>query len=83
MFILDAGCFLPPEEFRSKVDQLTAYVKSARPLPGGPPVHIPGEGSRAEAARHARDGIPFSEEAWAKVEAVLRDLGLSADLPTP
>jgi len=83
MFILalDAGCFLPPEEFRSKVDQLTAYVKSARPLPGGPPVHIPGEGSRAEAARRARDGIAFSDEAWAKVEAVLRDLGLPADAP--
>jgi uncharacterized oxidoreductase len=80
---LDAGCFLPREEFRSKVDQLTAYVKSARPLPGAPPVHIPGEGSRAEAARRAREGIAFSDEAWAKVEAVFRDLGLSADCSTP
>jgi uncharacterized oxidoreductase len=85
MFILalDVGSFLPSEEFRSKVDQLTAHVKSARPLPGRPPVHIPGEGSRAEAARRARDGIPFSDEAWAKVAGVLRDLGLAADLPTP
>ena len=83
MFILalDVAWFLPPEEFRSKVDQLTAYIKSAKPLPGGAPVHIPGEGSREQAARRAREGIDFSEKAWAKVAGVLRDLGLGDCLP--
>jgi uncharacterized oxidoreductase len=82
MFILalDVTWFLPPAEFRSKVDQLIAYIKSAKPIPGGPSVHIPGEGSREEAARRAHEGIAFSEQAWAKVAAVLTDLGLSADL---
>jgi uncharacterized oxidoreductase len=76
---LDVAWFLPPEEFRSKVDQLAAYMKTSRPMPGVGPVHIPGEGSRVETARRAREGISFSEQAWAKVEAVLRELGLSEE----
>jgi uncharacterized oxidoreductase len=83
MFILalDVAWFLPPDEFRSKVDELTAYVKSAKPLPGGRLVQIPGEPDREEAARRSREGIPLNEQTWAKVAAVLADLGLSADLP--
>lgn len=83
MFILalDPAWFLPPEEFRLKVDQLTAYVKSARPVPGGESVHIPGERSRQEEERRRREGIFLSDQAWAKVAAVLTDLGLSADFP--
>jgi len=83
MFILalDVAWFLPPAEFRAQVDRLTAYVKSARPLSGGEPVHIPGEGAREEAARRAREGIAFPEQAWAKVAGVLKDLGLSGELP--
>ncbi|MBI2455492.1 MAG: Ldh family oxidoreductase, partial [candidate division NC10 bacterium] len=75
--------FLPPAEFRAQVDRLTAYVKSARPLPGGEPVHIPGEGSRAEAERRTREGIAIPEQAWARVAGVLKQLGLSAELPAP
>jgi LDH2 family malate/lactate/ureidoglycolate dehydrogenase len=63
------------------VDQLTVYMKTSRPMPGVGPVHIPGEGSRQEAARRAREGITFSDQAWEKVTAVLRDLGLADALP--
>jgi uncharacterized oxidoreductase len=80
LLALDVAWFLPPDRFRAQVDQLTAYVKTSRPLPGGGGVHIPGERSREEAARRAREGIAFSEQAWAKVEGVLRDLGLSGEL---
>jgi uncharacterized oxidoreductase len=81
LLALDVSWFLPPDEFRAQVDQLTAYVKSSRPLPGGARVHIPGEQSQQEAARRAREGIAFSEAAWAKVAEVLQDLGLSDILP--
>ena len=82
MFILalNVAWFVPMDQFCEKVDQLTAYVKSARPLPGGTSVRIPGEPDREEAERREREGVPFSEQAWAKVAAVLTDLGLSADL---
>ncbi len=77
---LDPAWFLPPEEFRAQVDRLTAYVKSARPLPGGEPVHIPGERSREEEARRRREGIVLTDQAWATVAGVLRELGLAAEV---
>ncbi|OGB96471.1 MAG: hypothetical protein A3G35_01830 [candidate division NC10 bacterium RIFCSPLOWO2_12_FULL_66_18] len=82
MFILamDVAWFLPADQFRAQVDQLTAYVKSAKPVPEGGPVHIPGERAREEAARRARDGITFPEQAWTKVAGVLKELGVSAEL---
>ncbi len=83
MFILamDVAWFLPPDQFRAQVDQLTAYIKTARPLPGGEPVHIPGERSRAEAARATREGIRLSDQTCAQLVGVLTELGLPADLP--
>jgi LDH2 family malate/lactate/ureidoglycolate dehydrogenase len=78
MFILalNVAWFVPLNQFREQVDQLTTYIKSAKPLPGGNPVRIPGEPDREEAARRTRDGILFSDQAWEKVTGVLRDLGL-------
>ncbi len=80
LFILALGVnwFLPVDQFREQVDRLTTYVKSAKPVPGGPPVLVPGEPDREEAARRAQEGIPFSAEAWARVSEVLLDLGLPA-----
>ncbi len=78
---LDVAWFKPLERFRAQVDQLTDYMKTSRPMASVGPVHIPGEGSREEAARLAREGIAFSDQAWAKVAAVLRDLGLADALP--
>jgi uncharacterized oxidoreductase len=83
MFILalNVAWFVPLDQFRKQVDQLTAYIKSARPLPGGGPVLIPGEPDREEAERRMREGIPFSEQAWAKVAGVLQELGLDSEIP--
>jgi uncharacterized oxidoreductase len=82
IFILaaDVSWFVPLDEFRSQVDQLTAYVKTSRPMPGVGPVHIPGEDSRADETRRRREGIVLNEENWAKLAGVLRDLGLSAEV---
>lgn len=78
---LDVSWFLPPEQFRAEVDRLTAYVKSAKPTPGGEPVHIPGEGSRAKEARRTREGIPLDEKTCAMLAGVLTSLGLPPELP--
>jgi LDH2 family malate/lactate/ureidoglycolate dehydrogenase len=83
MFILalDVAWFLPPEEFRSTVSRLTTYIKSARPLPGGDGVRIPGEKSREEARGRRREGIILNQQTWEKLAGVLRDLGLDTALP--
>ena len=84
MFILalDPSWFLPLDQFRAQVDELTRYVKTSRPMPGVGPVHIPGEKSRAEEARRRREGITLNEENWKTVAGVLRELGLPAELPS-
>ncbi len=78
IFILaaDVSWFVPLDEFRSQVDQFTAYVKTSRPMPGVGPVHIPGENSRAEEARRRQEGIFLSEQNWARVKSVLDELGV-------
>jgi uncharacterized oxidoreductase len=78
---LNPAWFLPPEQFRAQVDQLTAYMKTARPMPGVGPVHIPGERSSEHTARREREGIPLNEKACAALIEVLRSLGLPAELP--
>jgi uncharacterized oxidoreductase len=80
LLALDPAAFLPPDQFRAQVDQLTAYVKSARPAPGLDPVHIPGEHSHEEAARREQEGILLNDKTCAALLAVLGDLGLPADL---
>ncbi len=80
LLALNPASFLPVDRFRAEVDRLTTYMKTSRPLPGLGPVHIPGEGSREEAARRTREGIPFSDQAWSTVVAVLRDLGIPEPL---
>ncbi|HYL79245.1 MAG TPA: Ldh family oxidoreductase [Candidatus Acidoferrum sp.] len=84
LFVLaiDPGWFMPPEQFRAEVDRLSAYVKSAKPQPGGEPVHIPGEQSRAEALRRASEGIPLDDKTCALLAEVLTSLGLPAELPS-
>ena len=84
MFVLalDVAWFLPREQFRAQVDQLTAYVKTSRPLFGGASVHIPGERSREEEATRKHEGITLNEQNWAKVVGVLRELGLSDEIPS-
>jgi uncharacterized oxidoreductase len=78
---LDPSRFLPLDTFRSHVDQLTAYVKTSRPMLGHDSVHIPGERSQAEATRRQRTGIPLDDASCDQLVAVFQELGLSDDLP--
>jgi uncharacterized oxidoreductase len=73
---LDVGPFLAPEEFRRRVDALTAHVKTSRPAPGGQGVRIPGERGREERERRRAAGLPLPDSAWAQLEGVFRDLGM-------
>lgn len=82
LFVLamDPAWFLPPDAFRAQVDQLCDHVKSARPASGGGPVHVPGEGSRATAARAAAAGVRLNARTVEALRAVCAELDLPADL---
>lgn len=78
LFILafDVQPFLPLDEFRRRIDAMAAHVKSARAVPGGPPVRIPGERGRGEAAARERGGVPLPDSAWEVLERVFAALGM-------
>ena len=78
---LDPARFVPPDQLRFQVDQLTAYVKTSRPMPNIGPVRIPGEKSRADEAHRRSEGIELNEESWARLAGVLQDLGIPAEVP--
>jgi len=73
---LDVSWFQPRQQFGGQVDALCAYVKTAQPLPGEPPVHIPGERSRREAGRRAQEGIPLNEKTVEALRRTCRELGV-------
>jgi hydroxycarboxylate dehydrogenase B len=77
---LNPGAFLPIDRFRDEVDHLTAYVASARPVPGGLPVHVPGQASQALAAARRRDGIPLNQATWETLAKLLVNLRLPPSL---
>ncbi len=80
---LDAGRFLPLEQFHEEVERLIAHVKSAPRAPGVTEILVPGEPEeRATAARRA-GGIFVEEETWNQIQAVARDLGVGVPSPSP
>ncbi len=78
---LDPGWFVPPETFRTHVEELARHMRSSRQMPGIGPVHIPGERSLLKAAQRARDGIPLDAATCTTIQKVLRTLGLPDTLP--
>ncbi len=79
LLALNPEWFMPAEEFRRQVDQLIAYIKSARPRPGGGPVLVPGEPDRVEAERRSREGIPLNARTVETLRQVCETLGVSAE----
>lgn len=71
--------FRPLAEFRERVDELVAHVKSSRPVPGGPGVRIPGEPERDSAERLRREGLPLDPETWSQLLAKADAKGARAE----
>jgi len=69
--VLDVSAFGPLEDFRRRMDDLTAYIKSCELEPGSAEVLLPGEPEARAAEANRRDGIPLSEDVF----AIMGDLG--------
>jgi hydroxycarboxylate dehydrogenase B len=74
--VIKISAFLDPREFRAKIDDLLAYVKSALPAPGVEAIMYPGEPEAMEQRRRERDGIPIEEETWRQIRALAQELGI-------
>jgi hydroxycarboxylate dehydrogenase B len=75
--VIDISAFVDPSRFRTEIDDLLAYVKSAPAAPGVEAILYPGEPEAREQLRRERDGIPLEDETWQQVTALARELGVA------
>lgn len=74
--------FLPLDEFYDKLEELVAWIKSRKAAPGFPGVVLPGENSRARAARQIQEGIEIETAVWEELSQRASTLGVR-HLPRP
>ena len=73
---LDVEQFTPLADFRQRVSQLEAYVKSCPTAAGVERIHVPGEVERRKREDRLRDGITVEPGTWQLVESVCRRFGV-------
>lgn len=81
LWAIDVRRFMPLERFVADVEQLIAYVKTARPRPGVPEIVVPGETSWRTAERRRAHGVPVAEAIWAEIAGICRELGITPPVP--
>jgi uncharacterized oxidoreductase len=77
--VIDISAFVDPGQFRTEVDDLLAYVKSAPTAPGVEAIFYPGEPEAMEQQRRERDGILLEDETWQQIMALAQELGIAVD----
>ncbi|MFP6754641.1 MAG: malate/lactate/ureidoglycolate dehydrogenase [Alphaproteobacteria bacterium] len=79
--ILDPNALGDSAVFRKELDEITAYVKSARPAEGVDEVMVPGDPERAAKAKRQESGISVDDETWRQVLGAANSVGLrSSDI---
>lgn len=66
--VLDPALMMPLDTFRERAAELVTEIRSSRPLPGGPPVRIPGERSQKRRAEGRAAGtIDVDDEVYRRL----------------
>jgi LDH2 family malate/lactate/ureidoglycolate dehydrogenase len=80
MFLaIEAGRFMPQEQFAERVRQLVAHTKIAAPAKGFDEVLVAGDPEwRSEQARLG-EGIPLALDTWEKITALAERLGVAIE----
>ncbi|MEW6257962.1 MAG: Ldh family oxidoreductase [Pseudomonadota bacterium] len=73
VMVMDIAAFSPPESFAAEVEALRATLKGLPRLDGVEEIFLPGERSRAGAARRAKEGIAVPAALLAELEALAGD----------
>ncbi len=77
MFLaIDVARFLTLEEFRARMEQLVAIIKSTRPAQGYEEVMVAGDPELRSEATRLRSGIPLEESLWTRLSALAGELGV-------
>jgi LDH2 family malate/lactate/ureidoglycolate dehydrogenase len=77
-FVVDPGRFLAEGEFARRVDELIDQIHANPTAAGVDRVMVPGEREHRTKAQRESDGIPLPAEIIAELDAMARELGVTA-----
>ena len=77
---IDIEWFMPLEEFRRRMDDFAAMVKSRALRPGFTEILIPGEQEARRVARKSEVGVPLENPALDDLRALGAELGVAAEI---
>ena len=78
---IDIGLFGDVAEFRRRIDELAAALKSLPRSEGVEAIYLPGEIERGIAAERRRDGIPLPARTWNALLETALELGIEPPAP--
>ena len=73
---IDIGLFGDVGDFRRRIDELGAAIRSLPKAEGVDAIYLPGEIERETAARRRRGGIPLPIKTWNVLSQVAQDVGI-------
>ena len=76
---IHVGFFMPPLQFKARVDQLVRHLRATPPLDPGRPVAVPGERAARMQEERLRHGIPVSGPLLAQLRELAVECGVEPD----
>jgi LDH2 family malate/lactate/ureidoglycolate dehydrogenase len=77
---IDIAWFMPLAEFRARMDEFAAMVKSRQLRPGFSEILLPGEQEARRVARKSAHGVPLDDAVLEDLRALGAELGLKAEI---
>lgn len=77
---INPECFMPLDEFTSRVDRLVRHIKSSRKAAGVKEVYVAGEIEFRKKAQRLAEGIPMSAVVYEELRALAAEHGVAFDL---
>lgn len=74
--VTDVSSFMPPSEFKARVDQMIGEIKSTRKAQGTEEIFLPGEIESRMEQQQLASGITFDSETLAELEEVGKNCGV-------
>jgi L-2-hydroxycarboxylate dehydrogenase (NAD+) len=76
LVVVRPDLFQPLEEFKAAMDRHIREIKSSTPMPGRPPIRIPGDQTPERIADMRAHGIPIADETARRLAALAEELGV-------
>ena len=83
LLVVDVSAFRPLEAFKQEVTEFAEYLTATPPASGFDRVYYPGEVEHLTAQQRRRTGVTLEDGTWERLQALVRDYGLEAQVGQP